>query len=508
MSLCKEMVVVRKKYFLGLDQGTTGTTALLFDEKWNQVSMGYKEITQFYPKTGWVEQDGQELYESLLKATYQALDDIEASAGEIKCIGLANQGETIILWDKQTGEPVYRAIVWQDRRTAAEVDGLNEKYNDLFYSRTGLKLDSYFGATKIRWVLKNIPEAAELLNKHRLAAGTLDTWFIWKLTGGKSFVTDAVTASRTCLMNIETLCWDKEILDLLEIPVEILPEICENAEQFGDTDANEFFGESIPITGSIVDQQAALLGQGCNRDGQIKTTYGTGCFMLMNTGETRKESNKGLLSTLALLYKGKRAYALDGGVYIAGAAVNWLKNGLKIIDSAKQSDELARSVSDNGGVYFVPAFSGLAAPYWDSYARGTIVGITGGCTNAHIARATLEATAYQVKDIFDIVKESARTEIKSMRADGGSTASKFLMQFQADLLGIPVEVPEISETTGLGAAFLAALGMGEISSLDEMSGLWRCKTVYEPNMSEDQVMSLLKEWHRAVERSRNWAINE
>jgi len=499
---------VGKKYFLGLDQGTTGTTALLLDEKWNQVSIGYQEVTQFYPQPGLVEHDGQELFQTLLKSTHQALKNINASADEIKCIGLANQGETIILWDKKTGKSVYPAIVWQDRRTAAEVDELNKTYEDLFYSRTGLKLDSYFGATKIRWVLKNVKEAQELLKQQRLAAGTLDTWFIWKLTGGKEFVTDCVTASRTCLMNVEKLCWDKEILDLLEIPIEILPEIRQNATLFGTTDPNEFFGVSVPITGSIVDQQAALLGQGCNKYGQTKTTYGTGCFMLMNTGETMKSNDAGLLTTLSLVHNGKPSYALDGGIYIAGAAVNWLKNGLKIIESAQQADMLANSVNDNGGVYFVTAFSGLAAPYWDSYARGTMVGITGGCTHAHIARATLESTAFQVKDIFDILKKTTGTEIQSMRADGGSTASKFLMQFQADMLGIPLEIPVISETTGLGAAFLAALGLGEISSLEEMSKLWRKKVSYEPKMSEDQRMFLLDQWHRAVERARNWAIND
>lgn len=499
---------MQKKYILGLDQGTTGTTALLFDEKWNQVSVGYQEITQIYPESGWVEHNGTELFESLVKATEKALKNINADANEIKCIGLDNQGETIILWDKKTGRPIYNAIVWQDRRTAEEVDELNRDYRDLFYTHTGLVLDSYFGATKIRWVLKNIPEAKELLKQHRLAAGSLDSWFIWKLTGGKEFVTDCVTAGRTCLMNLDKLCWDKEILDLLEIPVEILPEIRENAAHFGVTEKGAFLGAAIPVTGSIVDQQAALLGQGCNKEGMIKTTYGTGCFMLMNTGEKIMPENKGLLSTLALVHNGKRSYALDGGIYIAGAAVNWLKNGLKIIETAKQADELALSVKDNGGVYFVTAFSGLAAPYWDSYARGTMVGITGGCTNAHVARATLEATAYQVKDIFDIVGTMAETEIKSMRADGGSTASRFLMQFQADLLGVPVEIPEISETTGLGAAFLAALGMGELSSVDEISALWKKKMTYEPKMSDDERMFLMDKWHRAVERARSWAINE
>lgn len=497
-----------KKYFLGLDQGTTGTAALLFDEKWNQVTMGYQEVTQFYPQPGWVEHDGEELYQTLLISTQRALKNIGASANEIKCIGIDNQGETIILWDKKTGKPIYPAIVWQDRRTSAQVDDLNANYNDLFYGKTGLKLDAYFGATKIKWVLENVANAKDLLKQHRLAAGSLDTWFIWKLTGGKEFVTDCVTASRTCLMNIKDLCWDSEILELLDIPLEILPEIRENATLFGKTDPNEFFGASIPISGSIVDQQAALLGQGCYQFGDVKTTYGTGCFMLMNTGEKPQQNAGGLLSTLALVHKGKPSFALDGGIYIAGAAIKWLKNGLKIIKNSCQADKLANSINDNGGVYFVPAFTGLAAPYWDSYARGMIIGITAGCTDAHIARATLEATAYQVKDVFDIISNISGTAIKSMRADGGSTASTFLMQFQADLLGIPIEIPVITETTCLGAAFLAALGIEEISSLEEMSKLWKREVSYEPKMSEDQRMYLLDQWHRAVERAREWAIND
>ncbi len=495
-----------KKYYLGLDQGTTGTTALLFDEKFNNLAFGYKEVTQHYPAPGLVEHDGNELYQTLLQSTKTALDSIGATASEIKCIGIANQGETIIVWDKKTGEPVYPAIVWQDRRTSSDVDRINKVYSHLFYERTGLKLDSYFGATKIRWILKNVPEAQGLLKEHRLAAGPLDSWFIWKLTGGRSFVTDCVTASRTCLLNIHTLTWDKTLLDLLEIPLEILPEICENACCFGNTDLDSFFGVSVPITCSIVDQQAALIGQGCYDKGSIKTTFGTGCFMLMNTGNELKRNDKGLLSTLALYHGGKPSFALDGGVYIAGAAVKWLKNGLKIINSSAESDVLAASVADNGGVYFVPAFTGLAAPYWDSYARGMIIGITGGTTDAHIARATLEAMAYQVKDIFDIMQKISSADITSMRVDGGSTKSDFLMQFQADMLGIPIEIPAIAESTGFGTAFLAAVGFGDISHISDVSKIWKSDKVFEPKMSVDQRDMLLHQWHRAVERAREWAV--
>ena len=493
---------MHKKYILGLDQGTTGTTALLLDEKWNQKSKGYTEVTQHYPKPGLVEHDGTELFETLIASCTKALRNAGAGADEIKCIGIANQGETVIAWDKETGIPVYNAIVWQDKRTAEYVDELNEKYGDLFYMHTGLRLDAYFGATKISWILQNVDEAKELLKQKRLLAGTLDTWFIWKLTGGKTYVTDAVTASRTALMNVEKRCWDKNILDLLEIPCEILPEIVENAVSFGMTDPDVFFGESVPITASIVDQQAALIGQGCFSFGKLKTTYGTGCFMLMNTGENLKRNADGLLSTLALVHNGIPSYALDGGVYIAGAAVNWLKNGLGIIENPKEADVLASSVKDNAGVYFVTAFSGLSAPYWDPYARGTVLGVTASCTKAHIVRAALEATAYQVKDIFDIMCEISGAEIKSMRCDGGLTNNRFLMQFQADMLNIPVEIPEISESTGLGTAFLAALGAGEISSLSELSDLCKMKTCYEPRMSNDERLYLVDKWHKAVEIAR------
>ena len=494
-----------ERYYLGLDQGTTGTTALLFDEKFQKSYSGYKEVTQHYPAPGLVEHDGIELYNTLIDSTKTALEKADADASQIKCIGIDNQGETIILWDKKTGIPVYPAIVWQDRRTAKEVDVLNREYSQFFYGRTGLKLDSYFGATKIRWILQNVPEAQKLLKEHRLAAGPLDSWFIFKLTGGKSFVTDCVTASRTCLLNIETLNWDTKILSLLDIPLEILPEIKPNVCNFGMTDPDCFLGISVPITASIVDQQAALIGQGCYEKGSVKTTFGTGCFMLLNTGNELKRNDKGLLSTLALYHNNTPSFALDGGIYIAGAAVKWLKNGLKIINSSAESDVLAMSVADNGGVYFVPAFTGLAAPYWDSYARGMMIGITGGTTNAHIARATLEAMAYQVKDIFDLMKSISPSKITSMRADGGSTKSEFLMQFQADMLGIPVEIPAFSESTGFGTAFLAALGFGDVSSISEVSDFWKCDRVFEPKMSVDNRDSLLHQWHRAVERARQWA---
>lgn len=493
-----------KKYYLGLDQGTTGTTALLFDKKWNQVSKGYCKVVQHYPQPGWVEHDGLQLYDTLLQATDEALRKVGANTSEIICMGIDNQGETVIAWNRLTGKPVYSAIVWQDRRTAEEVNWLKEKYGTLFLERTGLELDSYFGATKIKWILEHVEEAQQLLKQGNLLVGTLDTWFIWKMTGGRQFATDVVTASRTCLMNLEKLTWDEEVLELLEIPRDILPEIHENATSFGVTQKEYFLGAEIPITGSIVDQQAALLGQGCTKKGTIKTTYGTGCFMLMNTAEERIQNRTGILSTLGYVHQGKCSYALDGGIYISGAAVEWLQNGIKLIGSPQEADELALSLKDNGGVYFVPAFSGLAAPYWDPFARGMMIGITGGTTNAHLARATLEATPYQVKDILEVLEKGTGLAISSMRVDGGGTNSRFMMQFQADLLGIPVEVPVISETTGLGAAYLAALGMGEMASFEEMENYWKCQHVYEPQMSVDERETVIAKWHRVVERAKNW----
>lgn len=493
-----------RRYYLGLDQGTTGTTALLLDENWNQIARGHKDITQHYPQAGWVEHDPEELYTSLLEATAQALRESAVSDSEIRCMGLDNQGETVVVWDKETGKPVYPAIVWQDRRTSPDSDALNALYEDEIKSRSGVKLDAYFGATKIRWILKNIPEAQALLAQGRLLAGPTDAWMIWKLTGGKVFASDCVTASRTCMMNLETRQWDDRLLEIFEIPRSILPEIRENACDFGVTLPEAFLDAAIPITGSIVDQQAALLGQGCSTPGTVKTTYGTGCFMLMNTGSKPYPNKDGLLVTPAWVKNSTPTYALDGGVYIAGAAVQWLRDGLRIINSPAQSDAMALSVADNGGVYFVPAFSGLAAPYWDSYARGTIVGITAGVTAAHIARATLEATAYQVRDIYDILQRIVDIPIRSMRVDGGSTASRFLMQFQADLLGVPVEIPVITETTALGAAYLAAVGCGDLNSLEAPASLWQRAQIYEPRMSQDQRDFAMAEWHRAVERSRGW----
>lgn len=495
------------KYYMGLDQGTTGTTVLILDEDWNVLSRGYKEHTQYYPKPGWVEHDPLEIWSSILDTVGQATEKAGiTNLEEIVCMGLDNQGETVVLWDNVTGVPVYNAIVWQDKRTAKEADEISARHREMIREKTGLIVDAYFSATKIKWVIDNIPGVKEKIARNRINAGTLDSWMIWKLTHGQVFVTDRSTASRTMLFNIHTGDWDDEILNILNIPRSILPEIRDSAEVYGTTDPLDFFGARIPISGSVVDQQAALFGQACFEPGAIKTTYGTGCFMLMNTGDKPVYSSNGLLTTVGWgLNKGQMTFALDGGIYIAGAAIQWLRDKLRVIVSASETEEIAKSVKDTGDVFFVPAFSGLAAPHWDQYARGTIVGITGGTTREHLIRATLESMAYQVKDNLDVMVEDSQIPIETMRVDGGASVNGFLMQFQADILGIPVDVPEIIDTTALGAAYLAAYGIGEFKSLDDIKGKWRLKKRYEPQMDEETRTMLLEKWHRAVERAKAWA---
>ena len=495
------------KYFMGLDQGTTGTTVLILDGDWNCVARGYKEHTQYYPRPGWVEHDPIEIWNNVLETAGQAVERAGAADWEeIACMGLDNQGETVVLWDNVTGVPVYNAIVWQDKRTAREADRIAAQYGDMIRKKTGLIVDAYFSATKIKWIIDHIPGVREKIARNRIHAGTLDSWLIWKLTHGQVFVTDQSTASRTMLFNIHTGDWDDEILELMGIPRTILPAIHDSAEVYGTTDPLDFFGARIPISGSVADQQAALFGQACFEPGTVKTTYGTGCFMLMNTGSRPVYSPNGLLTTVGWgLDRGSMTFALDGGIYIAGAAVQWLRDKLRIIASASETEEIARSVEDSGGVFFVPAFSGLAAPHWDQYARGTIVGITGGTTREHLVRATLESMAYQVKDNLDVMAGDSGIQIEAMRVDGGVSANGFLMQFQADILGLPVDVPEIMETTALGAAYLAAYGIGEFTSLEDIKGLWKRKKRYEPRMDQETRTRLLEKWHKAVERSRAWA---
>lgn len=493
-----------KKYYLGLDQGTTGSTALLLDEDWNMVARGYEEYKLIYPDAGWVEKDPMVAWESVLAAIDNAMEIAGCESKSLSCIGLDNEGETCMIWDKSTGKPIYNAIVWQDRRTARYADALAESHGDMIREKTGLVIDSYFSGTKFKWILDNVEGARERAENGELLAGTLDSWVIWKLTHGAIHITDQSTASRTMLLNIHTGQWDDEILDIIGIPKHILPEIHNSAEIYGYTDPLDFFGVKIPIAGSVVDQQSALFGQACYTPGLVKCTYGTGCFMLMNTGDKPIYSENGLLTTIAWGLDDKLTFALDGGVYIAGAAVQWLRDKLKIIETAAQSEEMAATVTDTKGLFFVPAFAGLAAPHWDQYARGTMVGITGGTTREEIVRATLESVAYQVRDNLDVMNTDSGIPVKVMRADGGMVANKLLMQFQADILGIPVDVPVITETTALGAAYMAALGVGDFKSLNELESNWKLATRYEPKMSADERESRLHKWHRAVERSKDW----
>lgn len=494
-----------KRYYLGIDNGTTGTTALLLDENWRQVGRGYKELTQIYPQSGWVEQDADEIWESVLYAVSVACETAGILPEQIACLGLDNVGETVVLWDKYTGRPVYHAIVWQDRRTARYCDEIRETHGEYVKERAGVMIESYFSATKIKWIIDHVDGVKEKLAEGRILASTLDGWLFWKMTHGRLFITDPSTASRTLLMNIHSGEWDDGLLSLFQIDKSILPEIRDSAGIFGYTDPLEFLGARIPIAGAIVDQQSSLFGHACFAQGMAKCTYGTGCFLLMNTGESLMRSANGILTTVAWRLGGVMSYALDGGVYVAGAATQWLRDRLGIIETAAQTEQMAIEAGTNGGVYFVPAFSGLASPYWDPYARGSILGVTGGTTKEHIVRATLEATAYQVSDVLNAMNEDAKTPIRRLRVDGGSVVNKFLMQFQSDILGIPIDIPEITETTALGAAYLAALGIGDIGSLDAISEKWKLARSYEPSMSEDERCALRYKWHKAVERARDWA---
>jgi glycerol kinase len=493
------------KYYLGIDQGTTGTTVMVFDENFNSVSKGYKEHTQFYPKPGWVEHDPFEIFDRVLDATDLALKKAGISATDIRAIGIDNQGETVMLWNKKTGLPVYNAIVWQDKRTSDYCEELKKNYEELIRDKTGLVIDSYFSATKIKWVIDNVDGVKEGIENNEIIAGTLDSWLIWKLTGGKNHFTDHGTAARTMLFNINTAQWDDELLEIMEIPKSILPEIKDSIGFFGKTDPNEFFGAEVPITASLVDQGAALFGQACFNPGNIKTTYGTGAFMLLNTGNKKIDSTDGLLTSVSWSHKGKLNYILEAGIYITGAATQWLRDGIRIIGVPAATEAIAMSVEDNGGVYFVPAFSGLAAPHWDQYARGAILGITGGTTREHIVRATLESTAYQIKDNLELMEKAYGEKVEAMRVDGGATANNFLMQFQSDVLGIPVDLPEVNEATSLGVAQMAALGVEDFESIKDFENMWKLKKRFSSRMEKEERNSLMNNWYKAVSRARGWA---
>jgi glycerol kinase len=495
---------VTSKFYLGVDQGTSGTTVLLLDENWNIKSKAYSEHRQIYPKPGWVEHDPMEIWEKTKGSIQCALKSGGVRTSQIRCLGIANQGETVMVWNKRTGIPVYNAIVWQDRRTSRLSDKLKAECGDMISGKTGLVVDAYFSALKIKWILDNVEGAEKAAEKGEILAGTLDSWLIWKLTGGKVHITDYSTASRTMLLNINTGKWDDEIINKIGIPKKMLPEIKDTCGHFGVTDS-ELFDGGIQICGSAVDQQAALFGQVCFHAGSVKTTYGTGCFMLMNTGKKIVRSPGGLLTTVAWGLNKEMTFALDGGIYIAGAAVQWLRDGIGLINAADETEAIAKSVPDTGGLVFVPAFVGLAAPHWDQYARGMMIGITGFTSRAHIVRAALESIAFQVNDNLDVMQKDSGIKVDIMRADGGAALNGFLMQFQADILGIPVDVPEINETTALGAAYMAALGFGDFTSLAEISKNWKLLKRYEPSMSRDQRDALVAVWKKGVERAKNWA---
>ena len=492
---------------MGIDQGTTGVTSLLFDRAFAPVARGYREITQVYPKAGWVEHDPVEIFDAVRAATAEAMAIANASPSDIIAIGIDHEGESVALWDSETGQPVYPAIVWQDKRTAKRAQALDAELGEVFRTVTGLSPDSYFSATKIEWILKNVPECGELYAKKRLRAGNMDAWLLYCITGGKAHKTDASTASRTLLYNMKAGVWDKELCEVLGIDPDILPEIGDSARHFGTADPDAFLGISAPITALLNDQQAALLGQGCISRGMVKTTYGTGCFMLMNTGDMPIASPNGLIPTVAWQLDGKRTFALDGGVYIAGAATQWLRDGLGIIHSPKESATLSKSVPDNGGVYFVPAFSGLAAPHRDPSAAGMMIGITGGTTRAHIVRATEEGIAYQVTDLVEAMAKDTATPITVMRCDGGAVRDDFLMQFQSDMLGLPLEIPTCAEATARGVAFAAAIGI-EAVKIEDAASLFEVKARFTPKIDTKKRHSLLCDWHRALERAKGWYVED
>jgi len=494
------------KYILAIDQGTTSSRAMIFNHEGEVVNSAQKEFTQYYPKPGWVEHDPDEIWGTTLGVIADALGKANIKPAQIAGIGITNQRETTVVWDAETGKPIHNAIVWQDRRTASICDDLKDKgLEDKIKNKTGLVVDAYFSGTKIKWLLDNVEGAREKAEAGKLRFGTIDTWLIWKLSGGEIHVTDYSNASRTLVYNIFDLEWDKEMLEILDIPESMLPEVKASSEVYGKTVDYHFFGENVPIAGIAGDQQAATFGQVCYEKGMAKNTYGTGCFMLMNTGEEAVKSEHGLLTTIAWGLDGKVNYALEGSIFIAGAAIQWLRDELNIIDSSPDSEYFARKVDDTGGVYVVPAFAGLGAPYWDMYARGTIVGLTRGSSKEHLIRATLESIAYQTRDVLEAMEADSGIELKTLRVDGGAAMNDFLMNFQADILGAEVERPVVNETTALGAAYLAGLAVGYWDNLDELVAKWDRDKLFVPSMAEEKKEKLYSNWKRAVERAQDWA---
>lgn len=494
-------------FVLALDQGTTSSRAILFDRGGRIRQIAQKEFQQYYPKPSWVEHDPEEIWSSQYGVMAEVLAKAGCTTKDIAAIGITNQRETVIVWDRATGRPIHPAIVWQDRRTAGYCDELKARgLSEMIRDRTGLVIDAYFSATKLRWILNEVPGARARAAKGELAFGTVDCWLVWKLTGGKLHLTDSTNASRTLLLNIHTGQWDEELLRLFDIPPAILPEVRSSSEVYGQTTSIMAPGSvGIPIAGIAGDQQAALFGQLCTQPGMVKNTYGTGCFLLMHTGEQAVRSNNNLLTTIAWTRGGKTEYALEGSIFIAGAVVQWLRDGLHLIRSSSEVEELARSVKDTEGVYVVPAFAGLGAPHWNQYARGTIFGMTRGTRQAHIARAALESIAYQTYDVLKAMEADSHIILKELRVDGGATANNLLMQFQSDILKVPVIRPTVTETTALGAAYLAGLGTGYWGSVEELQQQWAVDRRFDPGMDDGDAKGLLKGWRRAIGAAIAWA---
>lgn len=492
-----------ERYILSLDQGTTSSRAILFNQKGEIVHTAQKEFTQHFPKPGWVEHDPNEIWGSILAVIASCLSESGIDPKQIAGIGITNQRETTVVWEKETGKPIYNAIVWQSRQTADICEELKAKgYDSLFREKTGLLIDPYFAGTKVKWILDHVDGAREKAEQGKLLFGTIDTWLIWKLSGGKAHVTDYSNASRTLMFNIYNLKWDDELLDILNVPKSILPEVRPSSEIYAKTVSYHFFGQEIPIAGAAGDQQAALFGQACFDEGMAKNTYGTGCFMLMNTGEKAIKSKHGLLTTIAWGIDGKVEYALEGSIFVAGSAIQWLRDGLRMIKNAKDSESYATRVESTDGVYIVPAFVGLGTPYWDSDARGAVFGLTRGTTKEHFIRATLESLAYQTKDVLGAMEADSGISLKTLRVDGGAVKNNFLMEFQSNILGVPVERPVINETTALGAAYLAGLAVGYWKNREEIKQQWNLEKQFEPMMAKEMREKLYEGWRKAVQATR------
>ncbi|MWV44572.1 glycerol kinase GlpK [Paenibacillus sp. HJL G12] len=488
-----------EKYILSLDQGTTSSRAILFNKAGEIVYTAQKEITQYFPQPGWVEHNANEIWGSILSVIASVLSESGVKAEQIEGIGITNQRETTVVWDKETDEPVYHAVVWQSRQTSSICEELKSKgYNDIIREKTGLLIDPYFSGTKVKWILDHVDGAREKAEQGKLLFGTIDSWLIWKFTGGKRHVTDYSNASRTLMYNIHELKWDQELLEILGVPASMLPEVRPSSEVYGHTVKHHFFGQEIPIAGAAGDQQAALFGQACFDEGMAKNTYGTGCFMLKHTGETAVHSEHGLLTTIAWGINGRVEYALEGSIFVAGSAVQWLRDGLRMLKDSKESEDYAARVSSTEGVYVVPAFVGLGTPYWDSDVRGAVFGLTRGTSKEHFIRAVLESLAYQTRDVISAMEGDSGIELRTLRVDGGAVHNNFLMQFQSDILGVPVERPVVNETTALGAAYLAGLAVGYWKSQEEISELWAKQHEFEPVMSEDVREALYGGWKKAV----------